>query len=191
MRLTITFINFIFELIHSSYLPPNYNFHEDYYDYNDQAENILDENEVSSDISSPGLRHGIYNNCHDEKNNCDSWAEQGECEINPNYMLSNCRKSCGCCTGSSPPPSSHLHFKNQNDKCQTKEGKKCIFPFVYKGNTYDICTTVDSDNGEAWCAITVERNRSVPFGFWGDCRPGCPGYEGKRKIFLNNITIDK
>ena len=106
-------------------------------------------------------------------------------------MLSNCRKSCGCCKGSSPPPSSHLHFKGQKDKCQTKEGKKCIFPFVYKGKTYDICTTVDSDNGDAWCAITVERNRSVPFGFWGDCTPGCPGYEGKRKIFLNNIMIDK
>ena len=95
MRLTITFINFIFELIHSSYLPPNYNFYEDYYDY--QTENILDENEVSSEISSPGLRHGPYNNCQDEKNNCDTWAKQGECESNPNYMLSNCRKSCGNC----------------------------------------------------------------------------------------------
>ena len=187
MRLTITiicyvFLNFIFELIHSSYLQPNYKFHEDYYNYNDQAENFLYEYEVSSEISSPGLRHGLYNNCQDEKNNCDTWAKQGECESNPNYMLSNCRKSCGNCKGSSPP-SSPLG-KSQKDKCQTEEGKKCIFPFVYKGKTYDICTTFDSDNGHAWCAITIERNGSVPHGFWGDCRPGCPGYEGKRKIFF-------
>ena len=96
MRLTITFINFIFELIHSSYLPPNYNFQEDFYNYSDQAEKFLYEYEVSSEISSPGLRHGIYY-CQDEKNNCDTWAKQGECESNPNYMLSNCRKSCGNC----------------------------------------------------------------------------------------------
>ena len=91
------FFNFIFELIHSSYLPPNYNFQEDFYNYSDQAEKFLQEYEVSSEISSPGLRHGPYNNCQDEKNNCDTWAKQGECESNPNYMLSNCRKSCGNC----------------------------------------------------------------------------------------------
>ena len=170
------FLSFIFELIHSSDLPPNYNFHEDYYNYNDQAENLLYEYEVSTEISSPGLRHSIYY-CQDEKNNCDNWAKHGECESNPKYMHSYCRKSCGSC-GSFAPLG-----KSKNDKCQTEEGKKCIFPFVYKGNTYDICTTVDSDNGHAWCATTVERNRSVPFGSWDDCRPGCPGYEGKRNIF--------
>lgn len=29
---------------------------------------------------------------HDE--NCEEWAEQGECEANPDYMLSYCEKSC-------------------------------------------------------------------------------------------------
>ena len=29
---------------------------------------------------------------HDE--NCQEWAEEGECKANPDYMLENCEKSC-------------------------------------------------------------------------------------------------
>ncbi len=28
---------------------------------------------------------------------CEFWTQEGECEINPSYMLSNCAKSCGKC----------------------------------------------------------------------------------------------
>lgn len=35
--------------------------------------------------------------CVDSHTNCDFWAEKGECESNPTYMLANCMKSCGAC----------------------------------------------------------------------------------------------
>jgi len=35
--------------------------------------------------------------CKDNDENCSGWADMGECEKNPKYMLSNCQKSCGLC----------------------------------------------------------------------------------------------
>jgi len=37
------------------------------------------------------------NSCKDDHENCAGWADAGECETNPNYMLNSCRKSCGQC----------------------------------------------------------------------------------------------
>ena len=36
-------------------------------------------------------------NCKDDNDECSSWASQGECDANPNYMLKSCRKSCFVC----------------------------------------------------------------------------------------------
>ena len=35
--------------------------------------------------------------CEDVSPDCQDWVDSGECETNPNYMLLNCRKSCGAC----------------------------------------------------------------------------------------------
>lgn len=35
--------------------------------------------------------------CFDDNEKCDEWASMGECEANPRYMLTNCRKSCMIC----------------------------------------------------------------------------------------------
>ncbi|XP_078578351.1 uncharacterized protein LOC144863207 [Branchiostoma floridae x Branchiostoma japonicum] len=35
--------------------------------------------------------------CPDSNSGCPGWANSGECESNPGYMLSNCRLSCGVC----------------------------------------------------------------------------------------------
>eukprot|EP00058_Branchiostoma_floridae_P018361 XP_002603850.1 hypothetical protein BRAFLDRAFT_129677 [Branchiostoma floridae] len=35
--------------------------------------------------------------CPDSSSSCPGWANSGECESNPGYMLSNCRLSCGVC----------------------------------------------------------------------------------------------
>jgi len=45
----------------------------------------------------------------------------------------------------------------------------CVFPFKYKGRTYTECTTADSENGKAWCAVEVDSNRVAVTGRWGDC----------------------
>ena len=43
---------------------------------------------------------------------------------------------------------------------QTNDGpyydQGCIFPFIYRGETYDDCTTVD--DGRAWCSVQVNEN---------------------------------
>ena len=74
--------------------------------------------------------------------------------------------------------------KGQKDNCQTVEGKKCVFPFVYNGNTYNGCTIDESVDDLAWCATGVDRNRKVYDEAWGDCKSGCPGYGGNENIFL-------
>ena len=36
--------------------------------------------------------------CNDTDSSCGSWAQQGECEANPDAMLRICPTSCGLCT---------------------------------------------------------------------------------------------
>jgi prolyl 4-hydroxylase len=37
--------------------------------------------------------------CVNEDELCDFWAQEGECEVNPNYMLVHCAKACQSCPG--------------------------------------------------------------------------------------------
>ena len=39
--------------------------------------------------------------CVDNHERCEYWAGTGECDINPNYMLIYCKKSCEVCPGKS------------------------------------------------------------------------------------------
>jgi len=49
------------------------------------------------------LATGVYvneaedSNCQDDEAQCSSWADHGECDNNPNYMLHFCRRSCLQC----------------------------------------------------------------------------------------------
>ena len=52
-------------------------------------------------------------------------------------------------------------------QCRTVEGDSCIFPFTYKGVTYQSCTKTDSV--EAWCATEVTSSGKVVTNKWGDC----------------------
>ena len=40
-------------------------------------------------------------------------------------------------------------------ECKTKQNQDCVFPFTYKGETYNSCTNAGSENGAAWCATQV------------------------------------
>ena len=37
--------------------------------------------------------------CADTSRECGDWAELGECEANPEFMLHSCKRSCGVCSG--------------------------------------------------------------------------------------------
>jgi len=40
--------------------------------------------------------------------------------------------------------------------CETRSGKACIFPFIYKGVTYTKCTSKELNI--AWCATKLNAN---------------------------------
>ena len=58
-------------------------------------------------------------------------------------------------------------------------GKRCNFPFEYKGVTYNECTDVDSEkkNGTKffWCATKVNEDGkfSQESWHWGECNEYC------------------
>ena len=35
--------------------------------------------------------------CLDSSNQCYAWAERGECDKSPGYMLNNCKNACNNC----------------------------------------------------------------------------------------------
>lgn len=41
----------------------------------------------------------------DDSANCCSWAQSGECEANPGFMLASCKHACGQCYTNNTPPS--------------------------------------------------------------------------------------
>merc|ERR1719512_234946 len=47
--------------------------------------------------SPPAPQPPPAGSCSDDNPSCEFWANSGECERNPGYMLANCRLSCGVC----------------------------------------------------------------------------------------------
>merc|ERR1719510_2213810 len=54
----------------------------------------------------------------------------------------------------------------------TIKSDRCIFPFTYKGVTYNTCTKADSEL--AWCATEVHPSGKVVNQKWEDCDEYCP-----------------
>eukprot|EP00588_Corethron_pennatum_P016828 CAMPEP_0194310276 /NCGR_PEP_ID=MMETSP0171-20130528/7210_1 /TAXON_ID=218684 /ORGANISM="Corethron pennatum, Strain L29A3" /LENGTH=611 /DNA_ID=CAMNT_0039063817 /DNA_START=131 /DNA_END=1966 /DNA_ORIENTATION=+ len=49
--------------------------------------------------------------CIDTDERCQSWANEGECENNPDYMLNNCKKACKTCAV--PIPSAEMEQRSK------------------------------------------------------------------------------
>ncbi|KAK3603705.1 hypothetical protein CHS0354_023311 [Potamilus streckersoni] len=64
-----------------------------------QKDKIEKEKEEDTDDNGKEDTGGV---CLDKHNTveCNRWAQTGECTVNPNWMLPNCRKSCKKCGGS-------------------------------------------------------------------------------------------
>ena len=72
-----------------------------------------------------------------------------------------------------------LQYPFLEEVCQTKGGHTCIFPFKYKGQTYNACTTAGNKPhhyDKSWCAYKVDTNgkkKKWDFCVGGDaCEPG-------------------
>ncbi|XP_015665641.1 epididymal sperm-binding protein 1 isoform X2 [Protobothrops mucrosquamatus] len=60
--------------------------------------------------------------------------------------------------------------------CATEEyegnskGKRCFFPFIYNGNTFNSCTNQNSDNGRFWCSVTRNYDADRQWSYCDDTR---------------------
>ena len=62
------------------------------------------------------------------------------------------------------------------------EGKKCNFPFKYRGETYNKCT-YDYSEGKPWCQTNDTKEDGTFEEGWGVCDEKCPHdrFSGKLK----------
>jgi len=73
-------------------------------------------------------------------------------------------------------------------ECKSNLGNNCVFPFTFKGETHNKCTTSGSDNGAPWCATEVDADGEVVRNKWEDCEEGCPGTDFEcNEGFLFNV----
>jgi len=84
-------------------------------------------------------------NCRDQDANCVSWAAQGECSKNPNYMLSACKASCGNCAqgggqSQSPPQSPPQQGGGQSQSPPQSPPQQQLYPAGW-------CTSLFSSYG--------------------------------------------
>lgn len=81
--------------------------------------------------------------CENGFSKCPDWAKNGECEINPEFMLYNCAKSCKACKYTDED-------KNKLDKIyNSRKPSHCIYhgeeypgEFSYLNKLYDYTTSI-------------------------------------------------
>ena len=71
----------------------------------------------------------MYFECTDDDENCSGWADVGECEINPDYMMDHCRLSCDICIPVFENVDQNLHEDDE-------ETNKALLEHVSNMNTY-------------------------------------------------------
>ncbi|XP_025080317.1 zinc metalloproteinase nas-13-like [Pomacea canaliculata] len=94
-----------------------------------------------------GGRGGCSNNWNDDQ--CDGWAEDGECDHNPNWMKENCKKSCGVCgTTTKPDEASCKNIHNDQD-CESwaRRGECDKNPSWMKPNCKKSCKICSGSGG--------------------------------------------
>jgi len=76
---------------------------------------------LASSLSLSELNEGS----RDIDENCKEWANRGECNLNPNYMLKACGQSCSdkkttgdCASNNSSVKDDDKKFVNENERCK-------------------------------------------------------------------------
>ncbi len=88
------------------------------------VKNIVDEKTIAEDKYIESLPKN--SNCSDSFSDCAIWAKSGECTVNPEFMMYNCKKSCQSCAMT--PEQLYNYTKIYN----SRDAEVC----VYRGRTY-------------------------------------------------------
>ena len=69
--------------------------------------------------------------CRNDNENCEFWAELGECEANPGYMLVSCSAACGCTEAREFAASGHLRSAPRRRPRTTRRRPRfrCLGPY--------------------------------------------------------------
>ena len=68
----------------------------------------------------------------------------------------------------------HDNYGTNEKNFGTSIGDPCIFPFTYKGRTYDSCAKTDDASCE-WCPTKLDNSGVyIQPGLWGCCSEICP-----------------
>jgi len=99
--------------------------------------------------------------CVDTFDRCDRVVKNGAC-VEPTAKRI-CPKSCGVCksglTSAAPPTTRPRATEKQTTRdCTTMNGKRCVFPFVYKGTSYSSC--IKDGYHTYWCSTANKKDGS-------------------------------
>lgn len=72
------------------------------------------------------------------------------------------------------------------------DGKACVFPFVFLGETYEGCTTEGRSDGYRWCSTTDNFDQDKKYGFCpnrgeGVSQSPLPDLGSNSILFISNI----
>lgn len=106
------------------------------------------------ELCTPIGGEDIVDPCGDQNELCGHWAAQGECDNNPNYMLSSCARSCKQCPSFFKDPSESVTDSclDIQEKCSewAREGeceKNPNYMSVNCARTCEKCDKKDTDSG--------------------------------------------
>jgi len=104
--------------------------------------------------------------CEEQCQNGGKCTAPNTCSCPAGYNGTTCESAVcqkGCANGGTcvSPNVCLCEFGFEGTLCQIPIQKQCKFPFEYNGEIYSTCTTVDSEDGSAWCSPTTvyEGNR--------------------------------
>jgi hypothetical protein len=85
------------------------------YDVKDEvSQKVQSENALIAALPQDG-------NCKDNYDGCPGWAANGECDINPEFMLYNCKSSCKSCALNDQQLEDVTHIMN------TRSPPSCVY----------------------------------------------------------------
>lgn len=113
------------------------------------------------------------NYCADEVAQCRSWALLNQCEINPEYMLAHCKKSCGLCTDGEGP--AHVAIKNLANASAGLAQLSTPFGVISKPSVEGSLIGINCDAS------------GPPPAHGTNC--GCLEYNGKRSPSVGSMTV--